>query len=126
MSQSLEGTLLAAAVVFLETNKERLASVSPETLEVVEKLALKHGHRACVEFVVEGRRQQSRVTLATRRKLSMTRAIDLKMAGGDPAAVDAELASVDADDEALAKLDAAAPTKRSAGMTRTSVLGVVE
>jgi hypothetical protein len=47
--QSLEGTLLAAAVTYLETNKDRLASVSPETLEVVEKLALKCGHRACVE-----------------------------------------------------------------------------
>ena len=123
--QSLEGTLLAAAVTYLETNRDRLAGVSPETLAVVEKLALKCGHRACVEFVVEAQRQQSRVTLATRRNQSMTRAIDLKMAGADPAAVDAELASVDADDEALAKLDAAAP-KRGAGMTRTSVLGGVE
>jgi hypothetical protein len=125
MSQSLEGTLLAAAVVFMETNRDRLAGISPETLAVVEKLALRCSHRACVEFVVEAQRQQSRVTLATRRNQSMTRAIDLKMAGGDPAAVDAALAGVDADDEAMAKLDAAAP-RRGAGMTRASVLGVVE
>ena len=123
--QSLEGTLLAAAVEYLETNRDRLAGIDPETLEVVEKLALRGRHRACVEFVVEAKRQQDRVALATRRNLSMSRVIDLKMAGADPAAVDAELASVDAAEAAIVKLDAAAP-KRAVGMTRTSVLGGVE
>lgn len=122
ISQGLEATLLGAAVVYLETNKERLSSVSPETLGVVEALALKHHNRAVVEYCVEAQRQQNRVKVATRRDERMSRAIDLKMSGADQAAIDAELASVDADDAVLATLDAKAP-KRAAGMTTASVFG---
>lgn len=125
IAQSLEATLLGAAVLYLETNKERLSGVSPETLEVVEALALKHHHRAVVEYCVEAQRQQNRVKVATRRDERMTKVIDLKMSGADQAAIDAELASVDADDAVLAKLDAKAPERRT-GMTRGSVLGGVE
>lgn len=123
VGNTLEQTIITAACAYMETPRQPLEGINPKTLDFIEAFALDAKHRPLVGMIAEARRLQTRSKIVERRDERLSRAIDLRVKGGDQTEIDAELDGANTDDAEIAKLDHQAPPPRSKAMTTASMFG---